>query len=346
MSTLNKENHRLASTKVQIAELQKPVMDPFADKIAQFGYSSLKPSGIDILQINVGKMCNQTCSHCHVDAGPDRKEIMTKETLQLCLEAVDKGNIKVVDLTGGAPEMNPHFRWLVEELSHRKVNIMVRSNLTIILANPKYNDLPEFFKKHKVEVISSLPHYSKLRTDAQRGEGVFEKSIKALQMLNAVGYGIEDSGLNLNLVFNPTGALLPPSQSSLERDFKERLSRQYGVTFNSLFAITNMPISRFLDFLLVSGNYESYMEELVNSFNPTAIDSVMCRNMLSVGWDGYLFDCDFNQMLDMKTNVIEHIKDFDKEKLTDRLIKLGQHCYGCTAGAGSSCGGEIACPAD
>ena len=346
MSTLNKENHRLASTKVQIAELQKPVMEPFADKIAQFGYSSLKPSGIDILQINVGKMCNQTCSHCHVDAGPDRKEIMTKETLQLCLEAVDKGNIKVVDLTGGAPEMNPHFRWLVEELSHRKVNIMVRSNLTIILANPKYNDLPEFFKKHKVEVISSLPHYSKLRTDAQRGEGVFEKSIKALQMLNAVGYGIEDSGLNLNLVFNPTGALLPPSQSSLERDFKERLSRQYGVTFNSLFAITNMPISRFLDYLLVSGNYESYMEELVNSFNPTAIDSVMCRNMLSVGWDGYLFDCDFNQMLDMKTNVIEHIKDFDKEKLTDRLIKLGQHCYGCTAGAGSSCGGEIACPAD
>ena len=346
MSTLNKENHRLASTKVQIAELQKPVMEPFADKIAQFGYSSLKPSGIDILQINVGKMCNQTCSHCHVDAGPDRKEIMTKETLQLCLEAVDKGNIKVVDLTGGAPEMNPHFRWLVEELSHRKVNIMVRSNLTIILANPKYNDLPEFFKKHKVEVISSLPHYSKLRTDAQRGEGVFEKSIKALQMLNAVGYGIEDSGLNLNLVFNPTGALLPPSQSSLERDFKERLSRQYGVTFNSLFAITNMPISRFLDYLLVSGNYESYMEELVNSFNPTAIDSVMCRNMISVGWDGYLFDCDFNQMLDMKTNVIEHIKDFDKKKLTDRLIKLGQHCYGCTAGAGSSCGGEIACPAD
>lgn len=346
MSTLNKENHRLASTKVQIAELQKPVMEPFADKIAQFGYSSLKPSGIDILQINVGKMCNQTCSHCHVDAGPDRKEIMTKETLQLCLEAVDKGNIKVVDLTGGAPEMNPHFRWLVEELSHRKVNIMVRSNLTIILANPKYNDLPEFFKKHKVEVISSLPHYSKLRTDAQRGEGVFEKSIKALQMLNAVGYGIKDSGLNLNLVFNPTGALLPPSQSSLERDFKERLSRQYGVSFNSLFAITNMPISRFLDYLLVSGNYESYMEELVNSFNPTAIDSIMCRNMLSVGWDGYLFDCDFNQMLDMKTNVIEHIKDFDKEKLTNRLIKLGQHCYGCTAGAGSSCGGEIACPAD
>jgi len=242
--------------------------------------------------------------------------------------------------------MNPHFRWFVEELTLRKVNVMVRSNLTIILANPKYHDLPEFYKQHMVEVISSLPHFSKLRTDAQRGEGVFGKSIKALQMLNAVGYGVADSGLHLNLVFNPGGALLPPSQSSLERDFKERLGRQYGITFNSLFAITNMPISRFLDYLLASGNYETYMEELVNGFNAGAIDSLMCRNMLSVGWDGYLYDCDFNQMLDMKTNAVEHIKDFDKSKLVERLIKLDQHCYGCTAGAGSSCGGEIACPAD
>lgn len=323
-----------------------PKLETFADKIAQFGYHNLKPTGIDILQINVGKMCNQTCNHCHVDAGPDRKEIMTRETMQLCLDAVANGKIKVVDLTGGAPEMNPDFRWFVEELNNRKVNIMVRSNLTIILANPKYHDLPEFYKKHKVEVISSLPHFSKLRTDAQRGEGVFDQSIKALQMLNAVGYGVEGSGLQLNLVFNPTGALLPPAQSSLERDFKERLARKYGITFNSLFAITNMPISRFLDYLLASGNYEAYMQELVESFNPTAIDSLMCRNMLSVGWDGYLYDCDFNQMLDMKTNAVEHIKDFDKSKLADRLIKLDQHCYGCTAGAGSSCGGEIVGPSD
>ncbi len=344
--TLKKENHLLSNSKEQIAVLHGPKVEIFADKIAQFGYHNLKPTGIDILQINVGKMCNQTCNHCHVDAGPDRKEIMTRETMQLCLDAVDNGQIKVVDLTGGAPEMNPDFRWFVEELSNRKVNIMVRSNLTIILANPKYHDLPEFYKKHKVEVISSLPHFSKLRTDAQRGEGVFDQSIEALQMLNAVGYGVEGSGLQLNLVFNPAGALLPPAQSSLERDFKERLARQYGITFNSLFAITNMPISRFLDYLLVSGNYESYMQELVDSFNPTAIDSLMCRNMLSVGWDGYLYDCDFNQMLDMKTNAVEHIKDFDKSKLADRLIKLDQHCYGCTAGAGSSCGGEIACPSD
>jgi radical SAM/Cys-rich protein len=346
MGTLNKEKHLLANSEAQINILQESKIASFEEKIAQFGYLNLKPTGIDILQVNVGKMCNQTCNHCHVDAGPDRKEIMIQETLQLCLDAVDKGNIKVVDITGGAPEMNPHFRWFVEELSDRKVNVMVRSNLTIILANPKYNDLPEFFKKHKVEVISSLPHFSKLRTDAQRGEGVFEKSIKALQMLNSVGYGVEGSGLILNLVFNPAGALMPPSQSSLERDFKERLSRQHEVTFNSLFAITNMPISRFLDYLLNSGNYESYMEELANGFNPIAVDSLMCRNMLSVGWDGYLFDCDFNQMLDLKTNDVEHIKDFDREKLAKRLIKLDQHCYGCTAGSGSSCGGEIACPSD
>lgn len=344
--TLKKENHLLSNSKEQIAVLHGPKVEIFADKIAQFGYHNLKPTGIDILQINVGKMCNQTCNHCHVDAGPDRKEIMTRETMQLCLDAVDNGQIKVVDLTGGAPEMNPDFRWFVEELYNRKVNIMVRSNLTIILANPKYHDLPEFYKKNNIEVISSLPHFSKLRTDAQRGEGVFDKSIEALKMLNAVGYGVEGTGLQLNLVFNPAGALLPPSQSSLERDFKERLARQYGITFNSLFAITNMPISRFLDYLLTSGNYETYMQELVDSFNPTAIDSLMCRNLLSVGWDGYLYDCDFNQMLEMKTNAVEHIKDFDKSKLAHRLIKLDQHCYGCTAGAGSSCGGEIACPSD
>jgi radical SAM/Cys-rich protein len=344
--TLNKENHLFSKSTEQIAVLQRPKVEPFADKIVHFGYNGLKPTGIDILQINVGKMCNQTCNHCHVDAGPDRKEIMTRKTMQLCLDAVDSGQIKVVDLTGGAPEMNPDFRWFVKELSLRQVNIMVRSNLTIILANPKYHDLPEFYRQHKIEVISSLPHFSKLRTDAQRGEGVFDKSIKALQMLNAVGYGMDGTGLQLNLVFNPAGALLPPAQSSLERDFKERLSRQYEITFNSLFAITNMPISRFLDYLLVSGNYESYMEELVNGFNPIAIDSLMCRNMLSVGWDGYLYDCDFNQMLDMKTNAVQHIKDFNINKLANRFIKLGQHCYGCTAGSGSSCGGEIACPSD
>ena len=342
MASLTKHNHRLAYPEAQQEVLAQPDLENFADKINHYGYAPLRPTGIDILQINVGKMCNQTCRHCHVDAGPDRQEIMTRETMQWCLEAIDQGNIKVADLTGGAPEMNPDFRWFVTELAARGVNVIVRSNLTIILANPRYNDLPDFFKQHKVEVISSLPHFSQLRTDAQRGHGVFAKSIKALQMLNAVGYGVAGSGLHLNLVFNPAGALLPPAQSSLERDFKERLGRQHGITFNNLYAITNMPISRFLDYLLASDNYDRYMQELVNSFNYLAVESVMCRNMLSVGWDGTLYDCDFNQMLAMQTNEIQHIKDFNKHILANREIKLGQHCYGCTAGAGSSCGGEIA----
>lgn len=342
MNSLKKVNHKLSHPEEQLTILQEAQIEPFEHKIAQFGYTSLKPTSVDILQINVGKMCNQVCLHCHVDAGPDRKEIMTREIMLLCLKAIKLSEIKVVDLTGGAPEMNPDFRWFVEELRKLKVDVIVRSNLTIILANPKYHDLPDFFKKNKLEVISSLPHFSRVRTDAQRGEGVFEKSIEALQMLNAIGYGVDGSGLHLNLVFNPGGAILPPEQSSLERDYKERLKRQYGITFNNLYAITNMPISRFLDYLISSNNYESYMEELVANFNYKAVESLMCRTMISVSWDGYLYDCDFNQMLDIKTNEVEHISEFDQEKLALRKIKVNQHCYGCTAGAGSSCGGVIA----
>lgn len=341
MKTLNAQKHLYSNTEAQLEVLGEATVPSFQERIANIGFDPLKPTNLDILQVNMGKMCNQTCAHCHVDAGPDRKEIMTKETMQLCLDAVDKGFIKVADLTGGAPELNPHFRWFVEELSKRSVYVMVRCNLTIIRSNPKYHDLPEFYKRHKIEIISSLPHFSRLRTDAQRGDGVFDKSIKALQMLNEVGYGKEGSGLHLNLVYNPSGAFLPPSQSSLERDFKDRLGRQHGVVFNSLFAITNMPISRFLDYLVQTENYEAYMEELSNAFNPSAVEGVMCRNTLSVGWDGYIYDCDFNQMLNMKSNNVEHIKDFDKELLNNRSIKTAKHCYGCTAGAGSSCGGEL-----
>ncbi len=338
MKTLNAQKHLYSDTASQVEVLESTPIPLFQDRIVNL----LQPTNVDILQINMGKMCNQTCAHCHVDAGPDRREIMTQETMQLCLDAIDKGTIKVADLTGGAPEMNPHFRWFVEELSKRKVNVMVRCNLTIIMANPKYNDLPEFYKKHKVEIISSLPHFSRIRTDAQRGNGVFSQSIRALKMLNNVGYGVEGSGLHLNLVFNPSGAFLPPTQSSLERDFKEKLHSQHNIVFNSLFAITNMPISRFLDYLIQSDNYDAYMEELSNAFNASAVEGLMCRNTLSVGWDGFLYDCDFNQMLDMKTQYVEHIKDFDKGLLNSRVIKTGKHCYGCTAGAGSSCGGEIA----
>lgn len=329
------------SSAEQLELLKRLGLPEFETKLTEFNHARLKPTGIDVLQINLGKMCNQTCHHCHVDAGPHRKEIMSRETMELCLAAIDRSGIKTVDLTGGAPEMNPDFKWFVQALTDLKVYTMVRSNLTIILANPKYHDLPEFFKEHRVEVISSLPHFSKLRTDAQRGDGVFDKSIQALTMLNEVGYGVEGSGLWLNLVYNPTGAMLPPSQTSLERDYKANLQRKYGIHFNNLFSITNMPISRYLDYLVDSGNLEAYLEELITSFNPLTIDSLMCRSMISVGWDGQLYDCDFNQMLEMEANNIRHIKDFDKGSLLARTIKTATHCFGCTAGAGSSCGGEI-----
>ena len=342
MKSLKTKNHVLSNAGAQIDVLEHTSIGSFEQYIAPLGFAPLQPVGIDILQVNLGKMCNQTCAHCHVDAGPDRREIMTREILQVCLEAIDKADIKIADLTGGAPELNPNFRWFVEQLSRRRVKIMVRCNLTIILANPQFRDLPEFFKLHNVEIISSLPHFSRVRTDAQRGEGVFDKSIKALRMLNEVGYGQEGSGLQLNLVFNPSGAFLPPAQSSLQRDFKERLGRQYQIVFNELFAITNMPISRFLDYLIKTENYEAYMAELVGSFNPQAVAGLMCRNTLSVGWDGQLYDCDFNQMLELTCEGSSHISDFDPALLNDRNIKVGKHCFGCTAGAGSSCGGEIA----
>jgi radical SAM/Cys-rich protein len=219
--------------------------------------------------------------------------------------------------------------------------VLVRCNLTIILANPSYHDLPGFFRQHQVEVVSSLPFYNQRRTDSQRGEGVFDKSIRALQMLNAEGYGVEGSGLVLNLVFNPAGAFLPGDQASLEKEYKNNLFRDFGIVFNHLFTITNLPISRFLDYLLASGNYESYMERLVSAYNPVAAAGVMCRNTLSVGWDGYLYDCDFNQMLDLKVEQgsPQHLRDWNLTRLNERKIVVNQHCYGCTAGAGSSCGG-------
>ena len=315
----------------------------FAGKLGNLGYRPLKPTGIDILQMNVGKMCNQTCAHCHVDAGPDRKEIMTRETMEKCLEIIAAIRPHTVDLTGGAPEMNPHFRWFVEEVSKLGIpNIIDRCNLTIIVANKKYHDLPEFFAKHKIQVVSSLPYYDKSRTDRQRGDGVFEDSIKALKMLNAVGYGKAGSGLDLHLVYNPSGAFLPDAQELLEAQFKTELQTRFGIEFNNLLAITNLPISRFLEYLIESDNYEDYMDELVNAFNPSTVEGLMCRNTISVGWDGYLYDCDFNQMLDLKVaSKVQHINDFDVTQLQERSIILNQHCYGCTAGAGSSCGGEL-----
>lgn len=342
MESLLKQHHKLSDAEVQLqilSDVRSLGIPEFRNKLKETGLLPLKPTQIDTLQVNVGKMCNQVCKHCHVDAGPDRKEIMTRDIMESCLKAIKSTGIQTVDITGGAPELNTDFRWFVEEISRLGRNIIVRCNLTIILANPKYHDLPDFYKKHKVNVVSSLPHFTSRRTDAQRGEGVFEKSTQALKMLNKVGYG-NDPALQLDLVFNPSGAILPGDQSSLEMEFKRRLKNTYDVDFNNLFAITNLPVSRFLDYLIVSGNFEEYMHELANAYNPIAANGVMCRNIVSVGWDGFLYDCDFNQMLELKLNVTQsHISTFDLHELSNREITVNNHCYGCTAGAGSSCGG-------
>lgn len=347
MKSLKAQKHDLSAPAVQLKVLNNhseklKALPKFREKLLEVDLYPLQPTGIEIFQVNMGYMCNMTCKHCHVDAGPDRDEIMTRETLGYCLAALCDSDIDTVDLTGGAPEMNPHFKWFVEEVSKLGKHVIVRSNLTILTTTPKYQAFPEFFAEHEVEVTCSLPFYSKSRTDRQRGKGTYETSVKALKKLNEVGYGKEETGLELNLVYNPAGAFLPGSQQQIEQDFKRELNRKHDIVFNNLFTITNLPISRYLNFLLMSGNLDEYMEKLVTSFNPSAAEGVMCRNTISVGWDGSLYDCDFNQMLEMNTNggVPSHIKDWNEEALNERHIKINQHCYGCTAGAGSSCGGE------
>jgi radical SAM/Cys-rich protein len=340
LSLLAGENP-LAAASEQLRVLSTPNgFPPFGRKMAGAGLEPLVAAGIAVLQINVGKLCNQTCAHCHVDAGPDRKEIMSRETAEQCIRALARTDIATVDITGGAPELNPSFRWLVSEARRLGRHVIDRCNLTVLLL-PSQADLAEFLAGHKVEIIASLPYYRAEQTDAQRGLGVFDKSVAAIRKLNALGYGREGSGLQLNLVYNPVGAFLPPRQESIERQFKRELERKHGVVFNRLYTITNMPISRFLEFLLATGNYEGYMERLANAFNPTAAAGVMCRTMVSVGWDGTLYDCDFNQMLELTINhgAPQHIRDFDAAALARRRIVTGNHCYGCTAGAGSSCGG-------
>ena len=339
LKSLKRQHNKLADSEVQLDIIEHGstgdfTLVPFQQKLEETGLYPLKPTGVQIFQINVGKMCNQVCKHCHVDAGPDRKEIMTRDTMKQCLLALQENpQLKTVDLTGGAPEMNPDFRWFVEEITKLERHVIVRCNLTIILANKKYHDLPEFYKLHNIEVVSSLPFYTQDRTDRQRGDGVFEDSIKALQMLNEVGYGKEGSGLILNLVYNPAGAFLPPPQDSLEKEYKKELKERYNIEFNNLFAITNLPISRYLDYLLQSGIYEKYMEKLLTAYNPAAAANVMCRNTISIGWDGYLYDCDFNQMLDLKVEgSSKHLSQFNIETLNARDINVNQHCFGCTAG--------------
>jgi radical SAM/Cys-rich protein len=310
--------------------------------MAQAGLRPLKATGITVLQLNVGKLCNQTCRHCHVDAAPDRTESMSRETAALCIEALAKSEIPTVDITGGAPELNQNFRWLVEQARSLERHVMDRCNLSVLLL-PAQADLAEFLAAHQVEIVASLPYYKVQQTDAQRGDGVFKKSIEGLQRLNQLGYGRPNSGLVLNLVYNPVGAFLPPKQDAIESQFRKELHKHHGIEFNRLYTITNMPISRFLEFLVESGNYDGYMERLANAFNPAAAAGVMCRYTLSVAWDGTLYDCDFNQMLNLPVDqrAPGHIRDFNPMALNDRSIVTGNHCYGCTAGPGSSCGGSV-----
>ncbi len=327
----------------EVAFLDQYPIESFASKLKQYGKLPFKASSLDILQINLGYLCNQVCNHCHVNAGPARKELMTMETMESCLKALDSGKFSTVDLTGGAPEIHPDFKWFVEEISKRNVKIIVRSNLTILTFHEDYAYLPEFFKKHQVEVIASLPCYTEDNVDKQRGEGVFDASIEGLQLLNKLGYGKENSDLKLNLVFNPGGASLPGSQESLEKDYKRILKEHFDIDFNNLYTITNMPISRFLNDIKNQGKLDHYMHLLVDNFNPEAIDNVMCKTTVSIRWDGTIFDCDFNQMLNLpvantKTN---NINTIDINELVNRNIVIKNHCYGCTAGAGSSCQGAI-----
>jgi radical SAM/Cys-rich protein len=317
----------------------------FGRAVQESGRSPLSTSRVEILQINLGKLCNMTCRHCHVDAGPDRwQEVMDRPTVDACLRALDLTSAETVDITGGAPELNPHFRHLVQACVDRGVHVIDRCNLTVLLL-PRNRDLPAWFAERGVEVVCSLPHHRQRNTDVQRGDGTHAKSIEALRRLNAAGYGSGDPRRVLTVVVNPVGAVLTGDQRSMERRWKESLEARHGVSFDRLIALNNMPIARFLEWLESSGNLESYMELLVNSFNPATVDGLMCRNTLSVAWDGTLYDCDFNQMLELPSRVDghspPHVSELTAEWLRGRAIVTGRHCFGCTAGAGSSCGGAL-----
>ena len=300
----------------------------------------LAPARLEIFQINLGKLCNMTCRHCHVDAGPDRTDAMMDDaTVDLAIDTLRRSAAHTVDLTGGAPELHPRFRDVVQAAVDAGKHVMDRCNLTVLLL-PRNAGLVDWLAGRKVEIVASLPHWRRPNTDAQRGDGVFERSVRALRILNAAGYGKGDPQKRLTLVSNPAGAFLGASQASVEREWREGLQRTFGVSFDRLFVLNNMPISRFLEWLQDSGNLEAYLERLANAFNPAAVAGLMCRNTLSVGWDGRLYDCDFNQMLELPLASAAHIRDFDEAAWARRRIATARHCFGCTAGAGSSCGGQ------
>lgn len=331
------------SNKEQIVILDQDTHFPrFSEKIKEHSYFPLKALSIEILQVNVGKLCNLSCKHCHVEAGPKRKEIMPKEIFEKCLDIAQSPKITTIDITGGAPEMNPHLKWFIEEISKINKRLIVRSNLVVLLEK-EYEYFTELFANHKVEIVVSLPDFHPDKTNRMRGKDVFEKSVAVLKKLNDFGYGKKDTGLNLNLVHNAVGAYLPAAQDDLESEYKKALFDLYKVEFNQLFCLANMPIGRYLEYLLKTDNFKDYMDLLIDSYNPGAVENVMCRTTLSVAWDGTLYDCDFNQMLEIPIHdkYPKHINDFSMEQLDNRDIMLLNHCYGCTAGSGSSCQGKI-----
>jgi len=302
----------------------------------------LAPAELEIFQVNLGKLCNMTCRHCHVDAGPDRTDAMMDDaTVEQVIAALRASRAHTVDLTGGAPELHPRFRDLVQAAADAGKHVMDRCNLTVLLL-PRNAGLVDWLAERGVEIVASLPHYRRPNTDAQRGDGVYERSVRALRVLNAAGYGQGDPRRRLTRVSNPAGAYLGASQAGVEREWREGLARNYGIRFDRLFVLNNMPIARFLEWLEDSGNLQAYLQRLVNAFNPGAVDGLMCRNTLSVGWDGSLYDCDFNQMLELglAPGAGGHVRDFDEQAWHRRRIVTGRHCFGCTAGAGSSCGGQ------
>ena len=325
-------------------EKQKNILEkiPIENSFTEVINNKLFAEGIDILQINLGNRCNLTCKHCHVDASPNNHEIMAKEHLQKCLDILEQYPIKTVDLTGGSPEMHPDLEWFLDKLKHLDRRVLVRTNLVILLEE-KYKRFIEVYADNGVELVGSFPGYNREVVDRLRGDGVFEKSLEVLQKLNQKGYGIPDSGLVIDLVSNPAGSYLPGSQAALEAELKENLGSKYNIQFNNLFSLTNCPVGRFLEYLVKSDNYEDYMQELVSAYNENAVQNVMCRNTLSVGWDGMLYDCDFNQMLKMPIDhgAPSHLENFDFDSLQKRQIVIGNHCFSCTAGAGSSCQGAI-----
>jgi radical SAM/Cys-rich protein len=343
LATLQKRGAELSAAGAQRARLDAlPLGRTFEDALTSSGLFPLRPTALEILQVNVGRRCNQTCRHCHVDAGPDRREVMPRDVFEAVLSFLERHRIPTLDITGGAPELHPDFRELVVRGAATGAHVMHRCNLTAILL-PNYADIPALLAEHRVEVIASLPYFQARETDAQRGEGVFEESIEGIRRLNALGYG-RGGGLALNLVANPVGTFLPGNQAELQTMWKRELKKRFDLDFDHLFTITNMPISRYLEFLDERGKTIDYMMRLVNAYNPGAAASVMCRNTLSVGWDGTLFDCDFNQMLELPLDgrAPQTIFDATPEALGARHIAVGPHCFGCTAGAGSSCGGAVA----